>query len=89
MGLNIQYALNDYGWAENLVMKIWATTGWIDVSWPGPLPVEPGKVADTVPCKYNYPNGMFTASIERVCKDQYVCPTCGCIPVPCGTPFYN
>lgn len=29
MGLNIQYALDDYEWAENSVVKLWASSGGV------------------------------------------------------------
>lgn len=88
MGLNVQYALDDYGWAENSVVKLWASTGSIDTSWPDPnKPTEPGKVADVVPCQYTFPDGSFTSSVKRICANQYVCPSCNCAPVSCGVAF--
>lgn len=89
MGLNIQYALDDYEWAENSVVKLWASIGSIDISWPDPnKPIEPGKVAQTKPCTLSTPNGV-TGSVMRVCSEQYVCPTCSCTPVACGGVFFN
>ena len=88
MGLNLQYALDDYGWADNLVIQILATTGDINTSWPDPnKPVEAGTIAVTKSCMYIYPDGSFTGSVQRVCEKQYVCPTCNCTPVPCGGEF--
>ncbi len=53
MGINLQYALDDYGWADNLAVQVLAAvTGDFDTTiYPG-QPVEPGKVRDQVPCMY-------------------------------------
>ena len=85
MGMNLQYALDDYGWADNLAVQVLAAvTGDFDTTiYPG-QPVEPGKVRDQVPCMYTYPDSSFTSSVAWVCVDQYVCPSCNCTPVPCG-----
>lgn len=84
MGLNLQHALDDYGLSENLVVELLAVTGDFDTTlYPG-QPEEPGKVRDQVRCMYKYPDGSFTSSVEWICVNQYVCPTCRCTPVPCG-----
>ncbi|MBC8601662.1 hypothetical protein H8784_07990 [Parabacteroides acidifaciens] len=89
MGLNLQYALDDYGWADNLVIQILATTGDINTSWPDPnKPVEPGKIATTESCVL-YTGDGFTNSVKRVCHNQFVCPTCSCTQTACGEAFYN
>jgi len=39
----------------------------------------------TVRCKYDYPDGSFTSSVERICVfADYMS---NCIGVPCGVPF--
>jgi len=85
MGLNLQYALDDYGWKDNLVVQVLAamTGDFTTTLYPG-QPEEPGKIRDKVPCKLTFPDGSFTASVAWICVDQYVCPTCTCTPVPCG-----
>ena len=86
MGLNVQYALNDYYWKNNFIVKAWASTGDLNISG-GSDGVEVGKIADKRRCKYTYPDGSFTTSVEVVCVDQYVCPSCTCKPVACGETF--
>ena len=90
MGMNLQYALDDYGWADNLAVQVLAAvTGDLDTSWPDPnKPVELGKVARTESCILQTGSGV-TNSVKRTCNVQYVCPTCGCTPVACGEAFYN
>lgn len=49
------------------------------IEYPGP-----GQIGDLDPCVLVYPDGSFTSSVEYVCWDQYVCPSCTCTPIPCG-----
>ena len=90
MGMNLQYALDDYSWADNWAVQVLATmTGDLDTSWPDPnKPVELGKVAKTESCILQTGSGI-TNSVKRTCNVQYVCPKCGCIPAACGEVFYN
>ena len=66
MGINLQYALDDYGWADNLAVQVLAAvTGDFDTTiYPG-QPVEPGKVQDQVPCMYTQSyKGQYSPLVE-------------------------
>ncbi|SHK05632.1 hypothetical protein SAMN05444280_1572 [Tangfeifania diversioriginum] len=46
--------------------------------------IEPGKIGDQEPCRLDLGGGWFTGSVEYICVDNYVCPSCTCTPIPCG-----
>ena len=74
MGINLQYALDDYGWADNLAVQVLAAvTGDFDTTiYPG-QPVEPGKVRDQVPCMYIFQKALLHQALHGfVLTNMYV-----------------
>ena len=51
--------------------------------WPEG-PVDPGSIGSMKSCTLDLGGGWFTASVEWICEDQYVCPSCSCTPIACG-----
>lgn len=84
---------NNKALSEAALANIQALAQW-EFPWSGGIfdeytPQKPPQVAKTVRCKYDYPDGWFTSSVERICYTQYVCLDCTCTPVACGVPFYD
>ncbi len=50
-------------------------------------PIAPGQTGTTERCRLDLGGGWFTSSVEYVCWDQYVCPSCTCTPAACGEYF--
>ncbi len=47
-------------------------------------PDGPGQIGTTERCRLDLGGGWFTSSVEYVCWDCYVCPSCTCTPRACG-----
>lgn len=84
------YSLKKHTFSELAICNIEALA---NNEYPWDYPWEDnsgkGKIAKKETCMYVAPNGYFSSSIERVCYDQYVCPSCTCTPVKCGDFFID
>lgn len=79
-----------------LNLAVVTNTSFSDVSIEGIMsiavaqsenPITPGQIGSTERCQLDLGGGWFTSSVEYVCRDQYVCPSCSCTPYACGEHF--
>ncbi|MDH6344310.1 hypothetical protein M2480_002795 [Parabacteroides sp. PFB2-12] len=84
-GWNVYQSENKIILSELGLANVEALANW---EWiPGGNPPPLGTIGKQERCKLELGGGMFTSSVEYICYEQYVCPSCTCTPVPCGVVF--